>query len=252
MSIVILREIRYNGTVRHKGVFSQPADCEENMQDKVRKIKGLCVLGILMIILAGCKKDDSLTEIQLSENTDTGTDSKAASDNTENMADTGEETREEASEGAEDDRRDTVFVYVCGAVNSPGVYELKSGARVYEAIELAGGVTAEAAPELINQAEVAADGARIYVPDSDEAEGFRNGTGGLETGVTEGAEKGKVNINTAGKDELMTLTGIGEAKAESILEYREENGKFENIEELMQIGGIKEGVFNKIKDDITI
>ena len=252
MSIVILREIRYNGTVRQKGVFSQPADCEENMQDKVRKIKGLCVLGILMIILAGCKKDDSLTEIQLSENTDTGTDSKAASDNTENMADTGEETREEAAEEAEDDRRDTVFVYVGGAVNSPGVYELKRGARVYEAIELAGGVTAEAAPELINQAEVAADGARIYVPDSDEAEGFRNGTGGLETGVTEGAEKGKVNINTAGKDELMTLTGIGEAKAESILEYREENGKFENIEELMQIGGIKEGVFNKIKDDITI
>ena len=65
MSIVILREIRYNGTVRHKGVFSQPADCEENMRDKVRKIKGLCVLGILMIILAGCKKDDSLTDISL-------------------------------------------------------------------------------------------------------------------------------------------------------------------------------------------
>ena len=113
-------------------------------------------------------------------------------------------------------------------------------------------MTENAAPELVNQAEVVADGTRVYVPDQEEADEFRNGTEGLGTEVTGGAEKGKININTAGKDELMTLTGIGETKAESILEYREENGKFESIEELMQIEGIKEGVFNKIKDDITI
>ena len=255
MSIVILRKIRYNNTVRHKGVLSQPVDCEGNMYDKTGKIKGLCVLGILLLVLSGCgsRLDDGLTEIELAgENGKAGSED-AVPDQTEDTEDKGEETEETLSRKEEDSpEAESVFVYVCGAVKSPGVYELKSGARVYEAIELAGGVTGEAAQELLNQAEVVSDGERIYVPDQEEAEAFQNGTGGLETGVTDGSEKGKININTAGKDELMTLTGIGEAKAESILRYREENGKFGSIEELMQVEGIKEGVFNKIKDDITI
>lgn len=255
MSIVILREIRYNGTVRHKGVFSQPADCEGNMRDKIRKRKWACVLTMmaLLFLLPGCdsREKDGLQELRLeNETAEKDVAEKETPDGTEDTADKGEETLS----AAEDDAREngTVFVYVCGAVHSPGVYELKSGARIYEAIEMAGGTTADAAQELINQAEVITDGARIYVPDQEEAEEFRSGTEGLGTEVTDGSEKEKININTAGKDELMTLTGIGEAKAESILKYREENGKFESIEELMQIGGIKEGVFNKIKDDITI
>ena len=87
------------------------------------------------------------------------------------------------------------------------------------------------------------------MPTAEEAES--QGTV-VEGTVTESVVDDKVNINTAWKDELMTLTGIGEAKAGSILRYREENGRFESIEELMEIEGIKEGVFNKIKDDITI
>lgn len=231
------------------------------MHDRTEKIKGLCVLGILMLAFAGCgsRENDGLTEISLSEESPEGViedgSEEDASDQTEDTEDENDgEGTEETSSRAEEEtpEAESVFVYVCGAVNSPGVYELKSGARVYEAIELAGGVTEEAAQELLNQAEVVSDGERIYVPDREEAEAFQSGTGGLETGVTDGSEKGKVNINTAGKDELMTLTGIGEAKAESILRYREENGRFGSIEELMQIEGIKEGVFNKIKDDITI
>lgn len=151
-----------------------------------------------------------------------------------------------------EDAQDTgekVYVYVCGAVNAPGVYELKSGARVFEAIQLAGGLTGEAAPEAVNQARTVSDGEQIRVPTAQEAE--EQGAGVGET-VIEGSDNRKVNINTAGKEELMTLTGIGESKAQSILDYREENGKFGNIEELMQIQGIKEGVFNKIKDDITV
>ena len=87
------------------------------------------------------------------------------------------------------------------------------------------------------------------MPTEDEA---AQGAGVGENAVTRGTDSKKVNINTAGEEELMTLTGIGEAKAASILKYREENGRFKSIEELMQIEGIKEGVFNKIKDDITI
>ena len=149
---------------------------------------------------------------------------------------------------AGDGRAEESFCYVCGAVNDPGVYEVESDSRVFEAIELAGGVTAEAVPELIDQARVVTDGERIYVPNREEAEnGGTEGLGTEVTGISDGNEKGKININTAGKDELMELTGIGEAKAESILRYREEHGGFQSIEELMQIEGIKEGVFNKIK-----
>lgn len=255
MSIVILREIRYNDTVRHKGVISQPADCEENMRDKVQKRKRICVLIMLTLLFlppgCGSRENDGLEELRLEGATvEKEVDEKETADGTEGTADKGEKT----PSVTEEDTRETgiVFVYVCGAVHSPGVYELESGARIYEAIEMAGGTTADAAQELINQAEVITDGARIYVPDQEEAEEFRGGTEGLGTEVTGRPEKAKININTAGKDELMTLTGIGEAKAESILRYREENGKFESIEELMQIGGIKEGVFNKIKDDIRI
>ena len=111
-------------------------------------------------------------------------------------------------------------------------------------------MTAEAAPEAVSQARTVADGEQIYVPTVREVQ--MQGAG-VEDIVTGNADvSGKVNINTAGKEELMTLTGIGEAKAQSILDYREEHGKFGSIEDLMLIEGIKEGVFNKIKEDITI
>lgn len=161
-----------------------------------------------------------------------------------------QETNEQSGE-VKDHQSETekVFVYICGQVQYPGVYELDPGARIFEAIQLAGGVTDQAAPEAINQAKPVTDGEQIYIPSAEELQ--IDGTGvGMK--VTEGADNGKININTAGKEELMTLAGIGEAKALSILNYREEHGKFESVEQLMEIEGIKEGVFNKIKQDITI
>ena len=118
---------------------------------------------------------------------------------------------------------------------------------MFEAIAKAGGLTENAAAEAVNQARVVVDGEQIYVPSLDEVKGA-----GVVSEVTERTDDGKININTAGKEELMTLPGIGEAKAEKILRYREEHGAFRSIEDVMQIEGIKEGVFNKIKEDITI
>lgn len=161
------------------------------------------------------------------------------------------ETEEEGAVPQEEQEpAETVYVYVCGAVNAPGVYELKKDARVFEAITLAGGMTAEAAPEAVSQARTVADGEQIYVPTVREVQMQGSGVEDIVTGNAD--VSGKVNINTAGKEELMTLTGIGEAKAQSILDYREEHGQFGSIEDLMLIEGIKEGVFNKIKEDITI
>ena len=142
-----------------------------------------------------------------------------------------------------------IFVDVCGEVEQPGVYELEPESRVYEAIERAGGMTDDAAGSYLNQAEKLTDGQKVYVPSEDEA------TEGRMTQEMPGAsspQDGKVNLNTASKEELMTLSGIGEVKAESIIKFREEQGGFSSAEDIMKIEGIKEGVFNKIKDQIKI
>ena len=160
-----------------------------------------------------------------------------------------------------------IFVYVCGAVNTPGVYELEAGARLYEAIARAGGVREDGAEESINQAQAVSDGERLYIPTDEEvrqgldayllsgsaggdaAAGSQSAVPGGPSGSSAG---GKVNINTASREELKTLNGIGDTRAGSIVVYRESNGPFGSIEDLMKVEGIKEGVFNKLKDDITV
>lgn len=217
------------------------------MQDKLKKVKvsrtfGKALIFIVFFFFAGCgsrgSEENGVEEIVLTD--------EDAAEEPEGKDKASENNGEEQTNTADQ----TVFVYVCGAVESPGVYELRADARVFEAISLAGGITEEAAPDAVNQARVIVDGEQIYVPTVEEAASQTAGVG--ETTGTKGTENAKVNINTAGKEELMTLTGIGEAKADDILKYREEHGGFGSIEELMQISGIKEGVFNKIKDDITI
>ena len=203
------------------------------MHDRMKKRKAVwfSVLAAALVT-AGCagKGEESLEELSVSAESET--------------------EEEGAVPQEEQEPAETVYVYVCGAVNAPGVYELKKDARVFEAITLAGGMTAEAAPEAVSQARTVADGEQIYVPTVREVQMQGSGVEDIVTGNAD--VSGKVNINTAGKEELMTLTGIGEAKAQSILDYREEHGKFGSIEDLMLIEGIKEGVFNKIKEDITI
>lgn len=136
--------------------------------------------------------------------------------------------------------KDTIFVYVCGAVVQEGVYELPAGSRSYEAIAMAGGFTEIAARTEIDQAALLTDEMTLYVPNYSEAVKYQE------------EEDGKININTASKEELMTLPGVGESKASSIISYREEHGGFKAIEDIMLITGIKEGLFQKVKDYISI
>ena len=135
------------------------------------------------------------------------------------------------------------YVHICGAVVNPGVYELKPGERVFQAVEYAGGFTEEAAEEYLNLALEVEDGMKIVVPSKTEAEAWPT--------VAEEAQ-GKVNLNTATKAELMTLSGIGEARAEDIIRYRETKGLFSRIEDIKKVSGIKDAAFQKIKDDITV
>jgi competence protein ComEA len=152
-----------------------------------------------------------------------------------------------------DSKPETVTVYVCGAVMSPGVYTLEEGRRIADAIELAGGMTGEADRNYINQAMLLTDCQKIYVPVQGEAVNSAYVEDSTVEGVqASGAASSMVNINTGNVEELMTLPGIGEAKARLIIEYRESNGRFSSVEDIMKINGIKEGMFNKIKDKICI
>ena len=204
------------------------------MQDKKNWYNVFILLLIVVISLLGCKGR---------ETTDDLLDLKMVAEN--------EAPREEETEPYLEAQ---AFVYVCGAVLVPGVYELTSAGRIYEAIEMAGGVTPEAAPEFLNQARIVVDGERIYVPTREEVsqEGGQSTVLFDEVHSTGSSESGKVNINHAGLEELQTLTGIGEAKARNIINYREQNGSFQSLEDLMRVEGIKEGTFQKIVDSITI
>lgn len=149
------------------------------------------------------------------------------------------------------------FVYICGAVKTPGVYEVEQHARLYEAVEAAGGLTEDAAEESVNQAREIVDGEMIRILTQEEAvrADFEETGERTETEVDGENVKdtdGRIDLNLATAAELMTLSGIGQTKADSIIRYREKNGGFSSVEEIKQVEGIKEGVYNRIKDDIKV
>lgn len=150
----------------------------------------------------------------------------------------------------------SIYVDVCGAVKSPGVYELEEGARIFQAIDAAGGLLPEAAAEYVNRAGFLDDGQQIYIPTRQEAETDPSLKGPSEqmkeAGDTDESTNEKVNLNTADEADLTALTGIGASKAQAILAYREEHGGFSAIEEILNVPGIKEGTFTKIKDNISV
>ncbi len=206
----------------------------------------LFALGMLLtLLLSGCKNTallyDSMAE---SEEQTQEEDALSETPFPGDASESGSISEGASLEGSGESSSSPVFVYVCGEVEKPGVYELQEGDRVVDAVEAAGGMTGEASDTWLNLAELISDGQKIEVPSREQAEELAK--------VREEEESGLVNLNTASEEELMTLTGIGEAKAREILNYREEHGGFQKPEELMEIPGIKEGVFLKIKDQITV
>ena len=195
-------------------------DKEKNMHNKKMIcgiVAALCVVvAIIVYYLSGDTKDKS-NNIGFTE---------------ENLA-----TTAEYSQSHEDVM---IYVYVCGQVMNPGVVCVSEGSRIVDVINLAGGMTDLADINAINQAEFVQDGQKIYVPAMGEKI------------VVSSSGDGKININTAGEEQLMTLPGIGQSKASAIISYRKENGGFNMIEDIMNIPGIKTSAFNKIKDYICV
>lgn len=230
-----------------------------------------CLLAALFLAAAGCSSTTSVfpsAEGSEEEPAESGAGREDASGDAGQPGDSGDETEESTAgdAGQPGDSGDgtvtentVIYVDVTGAVKAPGVYTLPAGSRVFEAIALAGGAREDASLENLNQAGILQDGQQIRVYTEEEAaqmaqQGSLPSLPGAETaaGQEEGQEASKVNINTAGKDELMTLTGIGETRAEAILAYRQETGGFQAPEDLMQVEGIKEKTFEKLKDQITV
>lgn len=147
------------------------------------------------------------------------------------------------------------YVDVDGAVVRPGLYRLKDGARVSQAIDAAGGLTVEADVTGLNRASKITDGQKIYVPTVGEQQAAA-AVGGAESSAATtpgaGSSSGLVNINTASAAELQTLSGIGPSMAQSIIDDRSKNGPFASVDDLMRVSGIGEKKLAKIKDCICI
>lgn len=206
-----------------------------------------CSFVVIMVIftaLTGCdNEDDELVLINAAQKDTVEIKEKTVPDEVSTDV-PATITKTSAAENICDNQK--CFVYVCGAVNNPDVYILSSENHIVDAIEASGGFCDDADINYLNLAEKINDGMRIYVPVIGET-------------VTEpvavqnsGTESGLVNINTADADKLMSIPGIGKSKADKIISYREKNGSFGSISDIMNVDGIKNGMYDKIKDFITV
>lgn len=171
----------------------------------------------------------------------------------------------------------SIYVHVCGAVKSPGVYELPEGSRFCDAVEMAGGFAEEAMRDYLNMAAFLADGSRLEIPTKEEIErrkkaekdspkpakndedaySYYTVSGKAAADAESGqssriASDGLVNINTADASELCALPGIGEGRAKAIIEYREKQGGFRKKEDIMQVSGIGEKMYARMEAYLTI
>ncbi len=150
----------------------------------------------------------------------------------------------EALPAEENKEQERIYVYVCGYVHNPGVVDLPDGSRVVDALEAAGGLTPDGVETYLNLAALVSDGQKLYFPSSTEAEMMEQEANEVASGM--------ININTADVEELSTLPGIGASRAQDIIRYRETNGEYQSIEDIMQVSGIKESLYEKIKDKIRV
>lgn len=154
---------------------------------------------------------------------------------------------DEAKKSAEE--KEDIYVHISGEVKNPGVVKLKNGARLYEAVEKAGGITEEGNYDSVNLASVVADQQKVKIGNINDKKGDENF---LDDGNVTIQSNNMININSANKSELETLPGIGAAIAKKILEYREENNGFKTIDEIKNVNRIGDKTFEMIKNLISV
>jgi competence protein ComEA len=212
---------------------------------KLNRIFAVMMFGVSLILaITGCS-DRAVTLSDITENS----------------------TEEEAQPGTDSGSLDgmnagetpsTITVYICGCVLNPGVYELPEGSRICDGLDAAGGFAEGADETRINLAGYLKDGDMVFFPE--EGEEIPEGavseaqpiSGTVAAGVTSGTSSSLININTASEDALCSLPGIGSSKAKAIIKYREDNGPFTDISQIMNVSGIGENLYNNIKDLICV
>ena len=265
----------YNGNTVHSGDFL--GELIRFGKETMRKIIETTILAFFIgIFLCGCTRREQLVLEDVSAQTEQQFDLQAVQEQDGSVA--AEESAVQQlpeqsmqSTSGNSGQPQTIFVHVCGAVKSPDVYELPSGSRVYEAVQAAGGFAEDADSNYVNQAQMVSDGMKLVIPTVEQTEtlisegenligivegqGSADGSGitaaDTDTGQSDAAD-GKININTASEAELCNIPGIGATRAAAIVAYRQEKGGFSSIEDIMNVSGIKEGTYEKIKDSIKV
>lgn len=230
-------------------------------------IKLIMTTFLVAAMLVGCTKKGEeivLTPVDATaESKDMSIDNASLSGNDDSTTVESADNGSSAENDANDNASNNVYVHVCGAVVNEGVYELQAGSRVIDAVNAAGGFDPEADTEYVNQAAEVSDGLKIRIPYKRETESLGASATGIETmsqdispvdGVLSQDHKksGLLDINTATSEELCELPGIGEGYAQRIISYRQEEGSFKTIEDIMKVKGIKDKLFSQIKDLITV
>ena len=212
---------------------------------------GVAVLTLLG--MCGCqKKDPSLDQLLLEQSQYT-----MSTESEESKKDWLDESNEVSTEETGEDVK-TLWVHICGYVQNPGIYEMPVESRLYDCVMAAGGFTDGADKEALNLANYMSDATQIYVPGLEEnLQNKAEITGKSEMDLCSETDlanekEGLININTASQSLLETLPGIGQSKAKDIIAYRKEKGPFLAIEDITNVSGIKDAVFSKIKDLITV
>lgn len=219
---------------------------KETMRIGIKNLlkQGMFLLFLLFVLTACTSRNDMVLELEAQDNMQQS--EMLPSDAAESL---NEQNVSETEELPED-----IFVHICGAVVNPGVYILSAGSRIFEGIEAAGGFSEDACEDFVNLAQTLQDGQRIVIPTEEEAEAAVQDGAYQEQWLPEETQRadGRININTASEQELSAISGIGAGKAAAIIQYRQENGSFSSVEDIMKVSGIKEGTYEKIKDKITV
>lgn len=238
--------------------FRNIRDFKENIKifilskkDLIKKITlPLILIAALLIFFSG-NDDAVIVSDEAAELEDTVANANGSIDESDNTAEITEASG-------------FIYVDIGGEVNSPGVYEVSEGTRLFQLIEKAGGLTEDADIDVINRAESVYDGQKILIASYEETEAEKKSTdsknGGVSTSsvnssnhiISSDTDEVQVNINTADSVTLQTIPGIGPSKAERIIEYRSTHGSFKSIDDIKNISGIGNKTFESIKKYITV
>lgn len=221
----------------------------KTMKHFIRYYLAAGLLGMTILFAAGCAGQNNTTYSLKGEQPLAEEDASAARGTNGTALNEGGTNDTALNTGS-----DTVLVHICGEVQTPGVYELTADSRICDVLLLAGGFTADADTEAVNMAAGIEDGMQIVIPTETDRTSETTGNSFYRTGETAAGktESQLVNINTADKETLMSLPGIGAGKAEAVIAYREAGGVFKDIKDIMLVDGIKEGVYARIKDKICV